>query len=273
MAQRICSVAECDRIHYAQGLCAKHYQRIRANGTTNRKPPAGRPPVERTEVVCEACGVTMTRRVSDVARNTSGRFFCSEACRRRLGSKPVSITERACEQCGVIFRPRQRSVPGRFCSKACHDAWQARNGINRNCEVCGISFRLSPSVAALNAGRYCSRMCMGIAKIGRPLDRTHNGKPARLDRDGYVWVWEPDHAASAIYGGWVAEHRLVAEQVIGRPLTSDDQVHHVNRIKHDNRPENLSVLDGSTHSCVTLAERGSDRALLAQYIERFGPLE
>jgi HNH endonuclease len=271
MAKRICSVAECDRIHYAHGLCERHYKHIRANGTTTRKSPAGRPPVERTEVVCEACGVTMTRRVSDVSRNTSGRFFCSEVCRRRLGSKPVSIAERACEQCGATFRPRQRSVPGRFCSKACHDAWQGRNRELRRCDVCGDEFYMKPSQN--NAGRFCSKTCEGTARIKRPLDRQHNGKAARLDRDGYVWVWEPQHPASGIYGGWVAEHRLVAEQIVGRLLTNEDQVHHVNRIKHDNRPENLSILDGSTHSYVTLVERESDRVLLARYIERFGPLE
>lgn len=113
---------------------------------------------------------------------------------------------------------------------------------------------------------------MGLAKIKRPLDRSHNGKPARLDGHGYVLVWEPEHHNAKVMKGWVYEHRLIAERAIGRALTSKDEVHHINRDKADNRPENLSVLDGETHALLTAAQRMSDAKLLAEYVARFGPL-
>lgn len=37
------------------------------------------------------------------------------------------------------------------------------------------------------------------------------------------------------------EHRLVMEQVIGRPLTDAERVHHRNGQRTDNRPENLEL--------------------------------
>jgi HNH endonuclease len=39
--------------------------------------------------------------------------------------------------------------------------------------------------------------------------------------------------------GHVLEHRFVMAQRIGRPLTADEEVHHVNEETADNRPENL----------------------------------
>lgn len=50
--------------------------------------------------------------------------------------------------------------------------------------------------------------------------------------------------------GYVYEHRLVAEEKSGRALVKGEQVHHVNGIRTDNRPDNLEIVASRAHHAV-----------------------
>ena len=69
-------------------------------------------------------------------------------------------------------------------------------------------------------------------------------------KDGYILVRGYGHP-NTMSNGYVFEHRLIASQKLGRPLEKFEHVHHLNGIKDDNRPENLEIINGSTHNLIT----------------------
>lgn len=63
----------------------------------------------------------------------------------------------------------------------------------------------------------------------------------KIYRHGYAFVMAPDHPRADPHTGRVREHILVMEDKLGRPLTEGEQVHHLNGVRDDNRPENLEL--------------------------------
>ena len=48
-------------------------------------------------------------------------------------------------------------------------------------------------------------------------------------------------------GKVIQEHRVIMEKYLGRKLTKDEVVHHINRKRYDNRIENLQVMNKIEH--------------------------
>lgn len=233
---------------------------------------------------CEVCGTMFSYRPSQEQK----RRTCSRSCgsvlafqsRQAQGEVVMPVKPRrgdtiACGTCGKTFyrSPAEVARGRQACSKPCSDIAMTKTPVIKQCEVCGKELRLKPSQAAI---RYCSKVCDGIGRTKRPLERMHNGKPARQNDKGYVMVYEPDHPNKS-FSGWQYEHRLVAEQVVGRYLESSEHVHHINGIKEDNRSENLAVMDGVEHAKLSSQDYRDfiDRELaeLAEYRKRYGPLK
>lgn len=231
---------------------------------------------------CELCGKTFE------AWPSQKRRFCSRSCQSTVRGRELWETRAAkptkprrgetvpCLVCGGdVYRNRSqtRKGAGKYCSKACLYQAMTKTPVVKACARCGVEMALKPSQAHRV---YCSKLCDGLARTKRPGDRLHNGKPVRYDAQGYVMVWQPDHPNQAFHG-WQYEHRLVAEQVLGRLLTRDEHVHHINHMKDDNDSENLEVMDGLKHAALSardyrdLVQR--ERAELEEYRRRYGPLE
>jgi len=96
-----------------------------------------------------------------------------------------------------------------------------------------------------------------------------------IDKHGYVLLYRPGHPRARrprrIY---VLEHILVMEKILGRPLRKGEIVHHRNKNRQDNRPENLALYgsnaghlrDELTGNCPNWTEEG--KARLRQTIQQ-----
>jgi len=71
-----------------------------------------------------------------------------------------------------------------------------------------------------------------------------------LSGDGRWMMWAPEGYEGKKYIGnrYVYEHRYIMEQKLGRLLSYNEVVHHLNRNKLDNRPDNLEIKSRSTHT-------------------------
>lgn len=92
---------------------------------------------------------------------------------------------------------------------------------------------------------YCNAHDIRIRKHGDPQEH----KPITVRRgfyvqkDGYIVVPARGHA-NAHKNGSIFQHVLVMSESLGRPLFSDETVHHKNGIRGDNRIENLELWSG-----------------------------
>jgi protein-arginine kinase activator protein McsA len=141
---------------------------------------------------------------------------------------PVTLT------CGVCAKPFQRYASqlrhgetksgNRFCGVVCLGQFK-RNRKTYACPTCGTSFERRDGEAAGSRRQFCSRACY---EASRPV------KP-----ETYKKV-KGKHA-----------HRAIVEAAIGRPLTSVERVHHIDRDRHNNSLSNLALCpDQATHMAV-----------------------
>lgn len=135
--------------------------------------------------------------------------------------------------------PRQEMKVAHWYKKG-HTIGDIANFLGMNCKVVSASLRRT-KILPLKHGHSL------------PMERNPAWKGGRtIDKHGYVLLLRKNHP-NCNGSGYVREHRLVMEEILGRYLTKAEVVHHRNGNHSDNKPENLLLFaDNSAHLAVEL---------------------
>jgi len=159
-----------------------------------------------------------------------------------------------------------------------NDWWYINKGnkykaIERKCASCG-KIEIVRSTTKTDVCKSCA--LTGIPKtedhkfkIGKSNENKGVGKS---NSHGYILIMKKDHPNANSYG-YVPEHRLIMEELLGRYLYPEEIVHHIDENKSNNHPNNLWLFNNKSehmrfHNLINKSIKKSNYVYLAGNISQ-----
>lgn len=242
---RPCSVADCSGHVRALGYCNKHYVRYKRHGDAEYV----RPKV--TETICSHQGCI---------EMSAKKLLCNSHYRKqRLYGDPEGAPQKRepkQKQACTLEECESSAASLGLCGK--HYTRLRRTGATDLLVTAQPDCSVEGCLLPHRARGYCARHLQRWYKYGTPGPARALRGTRSTGTDGYVMV--------SVGGRRIAEHRYMMELHLGRRLFADENVHHINGVKDDNRIDNLELWSTYQPS----GQRVSDKLRWArEIIERY----
>ena len=145
-----------------------------------------------------------------------------------------------CDLCGKVYQSYQCGKRNHFCSIECR-----RKGAHLMSENITEADRKRRSEQIIRVNKTINNRPEKIEKRRKILTNRSPGIPETREHHRQVRLDESSTGYRKYYGRH--EHRVVAEQMLGRPLKPGEIVHHIDGNKRNNDPSNLQVMTQSEH--------------------------
>ncbi len=201
-----CSIDGCTKPVKARQLCNRHYREDLNAGTKCSVDGCDKPAYVRGYCSAHYMRVLKTGDPGDAAP-------------LRKPTRPCKV-----DGCDKTAKTKADLCPKHAARKRIYGDVNGLFTTHRSCVVCG-----GQATPAHRSSEYCrehyTEYVLDLVATGQI-----KGEP---DSAGYVY--------HSIFKRRYAEHRVVMERMLGRSLESWETPHHINGIRHDNRPENLEL--------------------------------
>ncbi len=169
-----------------------------------------------------------------IGKKSKGRKVSPETIQKmkdnHIGMTGKFHSEKTKKEMSIARKGRKR--------KPFSEEWKRNIGLAKKGQKHSEETKKKMSIA--NKGRQWSKEHLENFIVSRTGPKHPNWKGGKYKSHGYVYVTKKKHPFSDKKGK-IFEHRIVMEKSLGRFLSPEEVVHHINCIKDDNKTENLKL--------------------------------